>query len=264
MVAADGSHLFDLTGKLAVVTGGANGLGRMIAEGLLHAGASVVITSRKADACRQAEAEMAVLGACQAIQADFSEPAGADDFATRFGARHDGLHLLVNNAGKTWGAPLEDFPDKAWPSVMAINVQVPFKLIQCLLPMLERAARPGDPARIVNVGSVAGLVVEPLRAYSYSASKAALHQLGSQLAGELAPRNITVNTLVPGYFPTTMTGHLKDSDGAPAGMLAGRIPLGRFGDAADIAGAVQFLASRAGAYVTGSQLVVDGGLSGCR
>lgn len=256
--------MFDLTGRTALVTGGANGLGRMIAEGLLRAGATVVVTSRKAESCRQAEAEMAALGDCTAIEADFSDPAGVGDFVAAFGARHDRLDVLVNNAGKTWGAPLESFPDKAWPSVMTVNVQVPFKLIQLLLPLLERSARPGDPSRIINVGSVAGLAVEPLQAYSYSASKAAIHQLSRQLASELAPRNITVNALIPGYFPTSMTAHLQGDDGMPAGMLAGQIPLGRFGNAADITGAVQFLASRAGGYVTGSQLVIDGGLSGCR
>lgn len=264
MTSSDDRALFDLTGKIAIVTGGAAGLGRMISEGLLRAGANVIVTSRKAESCRRAEAEMAALGDCTAIPADFSDSAGVDDFLAAFGARHDRLDVLVNNAGKTWGAPLERFPDKAWAGVMTVNVQVPFKLTQLLLPLLERAARPGDPSRVINVGSVAGLVVEPLQAYSYSASKAAIHQLSSQLASELAPRNITVNALIPGYFPTAMTAHLQDEDGAPAGMLAGQIPLGRFGMAADIAGAVQFLASRAGAYVTGSKLVIDGGLSGCR
>lgn len=256
--------LFDLTGRVAVVTGGAHGLGRMIAEGLLRAGAGVVVTSRKPDACARAEAEMAALGDCRAIPADFSDPAAVPDFVAAVGEQHDRLDILVNNAGKTWGAPFESFPDKAWPGVMAVNVQLPFKLVQLLLPMLERAAEADNPARVINIGSVAGLVVEPLQAYSYAASKAALHHLGRQLASELAPRNITVNTIVPGYFPTTMTAHLQGEDGAPAGMLADHIPMRRFGRPGDIAGAVQFLASPAGAYVTGTELVVDGGLSGCR
>lgn len=262
---ANNAHaLFNLSGKVAVVTGGAHGLGRMIAEGLLRAGADVVVTSRKSDACDRAEAEMSALGTVRAIPADFSDPTAAADFVVAFGQFHDRLDILVNNAGKTWGAPLESFPDKAWASIMAVNVHLPFKLTQLLLPMLERGATAQAPSRIINIGSIAGLVVEPLQAYSYSASKAAIHQLSRQLASELAPRNITVNTIVPGYFPTTMTAHLQGGEGEPSGMLAGHIPLRRFGRATDIAGATIFLSSCAGAYVTGSELVVDGGLSGCR
>ncbi len=261
---ANGSGLFGLSGKTALVTGGANGLGRMIAEALLQAGAQVIVTSRKQDACARAEEEMSDLGACRAIPADFSDPAAAEAFSATFQEGHDQLDILINNAGKTWGASLESFPDKAWPGVMAMNVQIPFKLIQLLLPLLEKAGTEGAPSRIINIGSVAGKIIEPLHAYSYSASKAAIHQLSRQLASELAPRNITVNTIIPGYFPTNMTAHLQDKDGAPAGMLADHIPMRRFGKPDDIGGVAVFLASRAGAYVTGSEIVVDGGLSGCR
>lgn len=261
---ANGYGLFDLSGKTALVTGGANGLGRMIAEALLRAGARVVVTSRKADACARAEAEMSAYGACRAIAADFSDPAAAEAFSAAFHNDHDRLDILINNAGKTWGAPLDSFPDKAWPGVMTMNVQIPFKLTQLLLPLLEKAAADGDPSRIINIGSVAGKIIEPLHAYSYSASKAAIHQLSRQLASELAARNITVNTIIPGYFPTSMTAHLQDKDGAPTGMLADHIPLRRFGRPDDIGGVAVFLASRAAAYLTGSEVVVDGGLSGCR
>lgn len=261
---ANGSSLFDLTGKTALVTGGANGLGRMIAEALLQAGARVVVTSRKADACERAEAEMSKYGACNAISADFSDPAAAEAFVDSFRSRHDPLDILINNAGKTWGAPLESFPDKAWPGVMTMNVQLPFKLTQLLLPLLETSATDNDPSRVINIGSVAGKIIEPLHAYSYSASKAAIHQLSRQLASELALRNITVNTIIPGYFPTSMTAHLQDSDGAPTGMLADHIPMRRFGRPDDIGGVAVFLASRASAYLTGSEIVVDGGISGCR
>ncbi len=261
---SDLSDLFGLGSRTALVTGGANGLGRMIAEGLLRAGARVVITSRDPETCRRAEDEMSALGECSAIPADFADPAFTPGFAERFADTHDRLDILVHNAGKTWGAPLETFPDKAWASVLAVNLQLPFRLSVLLLPLLEKSATPDDPSRIINIGSVAGRVVEPLQAYSYSASKAAVGQLSRQLASELAMRNITVNTIVPGYFPTSMTTHLQNSEGEPAGILAGHIPLGRFGRPHDIAGAILFLASRAGAYVTGSEVVVDGGLSGCR
>jgi NAD(P)-dependent dehydrogenase (short-subunit alcohol dehydrogenase family) len=256
--------LFNLAGKTALVTGGVNGLGRMIAEGLLRAGADVVVSSRKADACARAQEEMSAIGRCTAIAADFSSLDAVPDFAARLGETHEALDILVNNSGKTWSAPIETFPDKAWASILTINLQVPYKLVQALLPSLERRASADDPSRVINIGSIAGLIVEPLQAYSYSSSKAAVHHLTRQLAADLAPRNINVNTLVPGYFPTTMTAHLQDDQKAPKGMLEGHIPLRRFGRASDIAGAAIFLASRAGAYVSGSELVVDGGLSGCR
>jgi NAD(P)-dependent dehydrogenase (short-subunit alcohol dehydrogenase family) len=164
------------------------------------------------------------------------------------------LHILVNNAGKTWGAPLDRFPDKAWPGVLAVNVQAPFTLVRELLPLLQAAGSHADPARVINIGSIAGITAERLSAYSYSASKAAVHHLSRVLAAELGPRHITVNTVVPGFFPTEMTAHVHRDE----------VALGRLGRAEDIAGCCVFLASRAGAYVTGSELVLDGGMAGCR
>lgn len=256
--------LFDLGGKHALVTGGANGLGRMIVEGLLRAGATVAFTSRKEEACRQAAEALAPLGSCTGFAADFTMADAAADLGRRYRARFPKLDILVNNSGRTWAAPIETFPDKAWTGVMAMNVQTPFRLVQEFLPELTTAATRESPSRIVNIGSVAGRIVEPLQAYSYAASKAAVQHLGRHLAADLAGRAITVNTISPGYFPTSMTAHLQGEDGAPAGLLEGHIPLGRFGSPADIAGAVIFLCSRAGAYVTGAELVVDGGISGCR
>lgn len=256
--------LFELTGKHALVTGGASGLGRMIAQALLSAGASVTITSRKSEAAQQAASELAEIGECDGLAADLSDLETVARLAEQIGARRDRLDILVNNAGRTWSAPIESFPDKAWTNVTTVNLHAPFKLVQALLPLLVAAGAAGDPARVVNVGSIAGRIVEPLQAYSYSASKAAVHQLTRQLAADLAARNITVNAIVPGYFPTSMTAHLRTEEGAPLGMLEGHIPLGRFGRADDIAGAIIFLTSRAGAYMTGAELVVDGGVSGCR
>lgn len=256
--------LFDLTGKQTLVTGGANGLGRMIVEGLLRAGASVAFTSRKQAACDEAVEELSSIGPCVGYAADFSQADAVAELGRSYRARHTGLDILINNSGRTWAAPIETFPDKAWTGVMSINVQTPFRLVQEFLPELTAAATGESPARIINIGSIAGKVVEPLNAYSYGASKAAVHHLSRQLAADLAGRSITVNTICPGYFPTSMTAHLQSDQGTPSGTLEGHIPLGRFGSPADIAGAAVFLCSRAGAYVTGTELVVDGGISGCR
>jgi len=255
--------LFDLSGKTALVTGGAQGLGRMIAEGLLGAGATVVITSRKADVCEAAAAEMAALGRCIPIASDLSTPEAAAELAQAFREAAGGkLHILVNNAGKTWGAPVESFPDKAWAGVMAVNVQAPFTLVRELLPELEAAGTPDDPARVINIGSAAGRAPARLSAYSYAASKAAIQMVSRDLAGDLVARNINVNTLVPGYFPTSMTSHMRDEEQVDPALLA-KIPMRRMGRADEIAGTIVWLSSRAGAYVTGAEIVVDGGATGC-
>ena len=258
------TDLFSLTGKRALVTGGAQGLGRMIAEGLLRAGAEVAITSRKADIADAAAAEMSAIGPCTAFAADLSNPDAAVDLVTRYRAKFDTLDILVNNAGKTWGAPIDSFPDKGWAGVMMVNVQIPFKLVQLLLPELTASGAGGDPARVINIGSVAGTRIEPLQAYSYGASKAAIHQLTRQMANDLSDRNIAVNAVLPGFFPTAMTSHLRDEDGKATGVIDNHIPLRRMGRPDDIAGIVVFLASRAGAYVTGAEIPVDGGITGCR
>lgn len=256
------SDLFSLAGKNAIVTGGAQGLGRMIAEGLLRAGATVAITSRKADICEAAASEMGALGTCIPLPADLSTPEAAVDLVARYRDAVGACHILVNNAGKTWGGEIDSFPDKAWPGVMAVNVQTPFTMVRELLPELGAAGTDDDPARIINIGSVAGMKTERLSAYSYAASKAAVHMMTRDLAGDLAARNITVNAVIPGFFPTKMTAHMRDEDSVDAGLLA-HIPLGRLGKPDDIAGIVVFLCSRAGAYVTGAQIPVDGGVVGC-
>jgi len=251
----DPAALFSLEGKTALVTGGAQGLGRMIAEGLIAAGAKVYITSRKADICEAAAAEMGA----HALPGEAGSAAGVEDIAARFAAAEDRLHILVNNAGKTWGAPIDEFPDHAWSSVMEVNVQSPFKMVQQLLPQLTAAGAPGDPARVVNIGSIAGRATTTVQAYSYAASKAAIHMLSRQLARDLIDRNISVNALLPGFFPTKMSAHLS----ADPANAKGLVPIGRFGTPEDIAGAVIFLSSRAGAYITGAELQLDGGLIGC-
>lgn len=256
------AELFSLAGKIALVTGGAQGLGRMIAEGLLSAGATVAITSRRRQICDQAADEMSRLGRCVPFEADLASPQAAVELAERFRQTFDACDILVNNAGKTWGAPISEFPDKAWPEVMAVNVQTPFTLVRELLPDLKRRATADDPSRIVNIGSVAGVKTERLQAYSYSASKAAIHMLTRDLAGDLAAERITVNAVIPGFFPTKMTAHMRHEDQVDPKLLD-HIPLQRLGRPDDIAGVVVLLCSRAGAYVTGAQIPVDGGLVGC-
>lgn len=254
--------LFSLSGKSALVTGGAQGLGRMIAEGLLRAGADVAITSRNSETCEQAAGEMAALGRCTPLPADLSTPEAAVDLVARYRERIGPCHILVNNAGKTWGGPIDTFPDKAWPGVMAVNVQTPFTMVRELLPELTAAGTPDDPARVINIGSVAGIKTERLSAYSYAASKAAIHMLTRDLAGDLADRAITVNAVIPGFFPTKMTAHMRDEETVAPELLA-HIPLQRLGRPDDIAGIVVFLCARSGAYITGAQIPVDGGVVGC-
>ena len=255
--------LFDITGKIALVTGGAQGLGRMIAEGLVNAGCKVYITSRKQDIGDRAAREMSGRGQCNALVADLSTPEAGTALAHQIKRSEQRLDVLVNNAGRTWGAPLESFPDKAWAGVMAVNVQSPFTLVRELLPLLKASGSAEDPARVINVGSVAGATVEPISAYSYAASKAAIHHLSKVLAAELAPDHITVNVIVPGYFPTQMTAHIRRDD-TEAQKLISRVPLARLGRPDDVAGACIYLASRAGSYLTGSAIFLDGGAVGCR
>jgi NAD(P)-dependent dehydrogenase (short-subunit alcohol dehydrogenase family) len=235
----------------------------MIAAGLVAAGARVYITSRKPDIGEQTARELSADGECHALTANLATAEAAVALAQEFKAREQRLDILVNNAGKTWGAPLELFPDKAWPDVMAVNVQGPFTLIRELLPLLKSSGTADDPARVINIGSLAGSVVEALEAYSYVASKAAIHHLTRVLAADLAPFHITVNVIVPGFFPTQMTAHLRADEETHRSLIA-RVPLLRLGRAEDVAGACVFLASRAGSYVTGTELHLDGGLAGCR
>jgi NAD(P)-dependent dehydrogenase (short-subunit alcohol dehydrogenase family) len=254
--------LFRLDDKIALVTGGAQGMGRMIAAGLIDAGAKVYITSRKREVCEAAALELGKCGECVALCADLATPEAAAALARDLKSRESKLHILVNNAGRTWGAPLESFPDKAWPGVMAVNVQGPFTLVRELLTLLAAGASREDPARVINIGSLAGVRAEPLSAYSYAASKAAIHHLSRVLAKDLAPRHITVNSVIPGYFPTPMTAHIRGQD-EELGKLLERVPLGRLGEPDDIAGACVFLCSRAGRYLTAADLIVDGGMAGC-
>lgn len=249
--------LFDLTGRTAVVTGGTRGVGLMAARGLLRAGARVVISSRKADACREARAELAGEGEVDAIPADLSVEDECLRLADEVAARHDAVHVLVNNAGATWGAPLQEYPAAAWDKVLDLNLKSPFFLTRAFLPRLEAAATDGDPARVINIGSVDGLAVPGYPNYAYSASKAGLHHLTRVLAVELGPRGVTCNAVAPGPFPSKMMDQTLQER---ADEFTSRAPLGRIGEPDDIAGVVVFLSARAGRHITGTVLPVDGGL----
>ncbi len=252
--------LFSIAGKTALVTGGSRGIGLMIARGFVEAGAKVYISSRKADVCDRAAAELAQAGTCVSVPADVSTEAGARGLADAVAAREQALDILVNNAGANWGAPLAEYPDSAWDKVLALNVKSVFHLSRLLLPLLERAARPGDPARIINVGSIDGLHVPVLETYAYSASKAAVHHLTRVLARRLAPHGVTVNAVAPGPFESKMMAEtlqrFRDA-------IVASCPLGRVGEPEDMAGVAIYLASRAGAYLTGAVIPVDGGISTC-
>jgi len=250
--------LFSIAGKVALVTGGSRGIGLMIARGFVEAGAKVYISARKADACEAAAAELSQHGTCIALPADLSTEAGARRLAEAIAAREPALHVLVNNAGANWGAPLAEFPDEAWDKLLALNVKAIFHLTRALLPLLEKAASAADPARVINIGSIDGLHVPDLDTYAYSASKAAVHHLTRVLAKKLAPRRITVNAVAPGPFESKMMAQTLRNFGK---LIVESCPLKRIGEPEDMAGIAIYLASRAGAYVTGAVIPVDGGMS---
>jgi NAD(P)-dependent dehydrogenase (short-subunit alcohol dehydrogenase family) len=248
--------LFDLTGKVAVVTGGTRGIGLMMARGLLQAGASVYVSSRKPEAGEQAVAELSGFGRVASIPADVSTEAECVRLAEEVGRREEKVHVLVNNAGATWGEPFETFPASAWDKVLDLNLKAPFFLTRAMVPLLAAAATDDDPARVVNVGSIDGIQVPVLPTYAYSSSKAAVHQLTRHLAKELGPRRITVNAVAPGPFESKM---MAATLAARGDEIAASSPLGRIGRPDDMAGVVVYLSSRAGAYVTGAVIPVDGG-----
>ena len=250
-------YLFDLAGKVAVVTGGTRGIGLMIARGLLQAGASVYISSRKPEAGDAAADELAAHGRVVSVPANLASEQECARLAAEVGRSEERVHVLVNNAGATWGAPLEEFPASAWDRALDLNLKAPFYLTRAFLPLLQAAGTVDDPARVINIGSIDGLRVPEFPTYSYSASKAGLHQLTRVLARELGPRHITVNAVAPGPFESKMMAATLAEFGDE---IAAAAPLGRIGRPDDMAGVAVFLSSRAGAYVTGAVIPVDGGI----
>jgi NAD(P)-dependent dehydrogenase (short-subunit alcohol dehydrogenase family) len=253
-------QLFSVEGKVALVTGGSRGIGLMIARGFAEAGARVYVSSRKREDCERTAAELSKQGTCFSLPGDLSREDECRRLADELGAREGALHVLVNNAGTNWGAPYAEYPDSAWDKVLALNVKAIFHLTRALTARLEAAARPGDPARVINVGSIDGLSVPALETYAYSASKAAAHHLTRVLARRLAPK-ITVNAIAPGPFESKMMAATLERF---RDVIVQGCPLGRIGEPDDMAGVAIYLASRAGAYVTGAVIPVDGGIATTR
>src|SRR5215813_9034771 len=249
--------LFSIAGKTALVTGGSRGIGLMIARGYVEAGARVYISSRKKDACDKAAAELSRSGQCLSLPGDCGTEAGCRNLADAYRAKEDRLHILVNNAGANWGAPLDEYPDSAWDKVLALNLKGVFFLTRFLREQLAKAAAPGDPARVINIGSIDGVQAPMLETYAYSSSKAAVHQLTRVLAHKFAP-TITVNAVAPGPFESKMMHETLERF---RDAIVGTCPMGRIGEPDDMAGVAIYLASKAGAYVTGAVIPVDGGIT---
>jgi len=251
--------LFDLTGKIALVTGGSRGIGRMIAEGFLQAGATVYISSRKAEVCDQVAAELSAIGPCHSLPADIAQDDDRARLVAALGERTDRLDILVNNAGAAWGADYADFPESGFRKVLELNVTALFFLTRDLTGLLAQAASPDDPARVINIGSMDGIKVPTVlrtATFPYSASKAAVHHMTKALALELAPRHITVNAVAPGFFESKMT---QQSLERFRDDIERHCPLHRIGRPEEMAGVAIYLASRAGAYTNGAVIPVDGG-----
>ncbi|MEO8856292.1 MAG: SDR family oxidoreductase [Burkholderiaceae bacterium] len=248
--------LFSLTGRTALITGGSRGIGRMIAEGFLVHGARVYISSRKATACDKTAAELCAFGPCVSVPADVSTMGGIRALASDFASREEKLDILVNNAGAAWGAPFDEFPESGWDKVVDLNLKAPFFLTQALAPLLRNAAS-NRPAKVINIASIDGVSVNMQETYSYAASKAGLIHLTRRMSLRLIKDNIVVSAIAPGAFASDMNRDARDH----SDTVSQRVPAGRIGAPEDMAGAAIYLASRAGDYVVGQTLVVDGGIT---
>ena len=249
--------LFNVKGKVAVVTGGSRGIGAMIARGFVENGVKTYITARKEEELQAAATELSALGDCIAIPSNLATLEGVTAFADAVKTREGQVHILVNNAGATWGAEFEDFPEAGWDKIMDLNVKSLFFLTQQLLGSLRAAGSNEDPARVINIGSINGFTNPHMKNYSYSASKAAVHHLTRHLAADLAEEYINVNAIAPGFFPSKMTAHMLEEENQTEMLKA--IPRGRLGNPEDAAGTAIYLSSRASAWVTGHTLALDGG-----
>lgn len=254
------SNLFSVKDKVVLVTGGSRGIGLMIARGFVEGGARVYITSRKADACNSAAAELSELGTCIALPEDIGSEEGVKRLVAQLTERESALDVLVNNAGTNWGAPLAEYDDAAFDKVFAVNVRGVFNLTRECVPLLEKSASAASPARVINIGSIDGLHVPLLETYAYSASKAAVHHLTRTLARRLAPNHITVNAVAPGPFQSKMMKATLENFGD---AIVASVPLARIGEPDDMAGVAIYLASKAASYVTGAVIPVDGGMATC-
>src|ERR1700674_1253601 len=251
--------LFSLQGRIALVTGGSRGIGKMIAAGFLSQGAArVYITARKAGPCEATAKELTADydGECIALPIDISTMAGIDMLAGEIKKREPKLDILVNNAGAAWGADFDEFPESGWDKVMNLNVKTPFFLTKALAAPLRAAATAQRPAKVINIASIDGIFVNPTETYSYAASKAAVIHLTRRMATRLIKEHINVTAIAPGAFASDMNRAARDH----GDVLAKRIPAGRIGTDEDMAGLAIFLASRAGDYVVGNAIAIDGGV----
>ncbi len=253
------NELFSLKGRTALITGGSRGIGRMIAQGFLAQGAKVYISARKAAACDQTAAELSAYGPCVSLPADVSTVEGVRALVAAYGQHESQLDILVNNAGAAWGAPFDAFPESGWDKVVDLNLKTPFFLTQALHEQLRKAAAQ-QPAKVINIASIDGISVNPMETYSYAASKAGLIHMTKRMALHLVKDNIVMSAIAPGAFASDMNKDARDHETE----VSARIPAGRIGSLEDMAGAAIYLASRAGDYVLGSTLVVDGGVSYAR
>ena len=251
------SDLFSLKGKTALVTGGSRGIGLMIARGFVEGGVKTYISSRDARACAEAEAALNKIGTCIALPHDLGHTAEVKALASEIAAREKKLDILINNAGAAWAQPIDQYSEKGWDKLMAVNLKAIFTLTQALLPQLRAAATEDDPARVVNIGSIDGILQPSLESYAYSASKAAVHHLTRNLAKHLAKDNINVNAIAPGPFETKMLAPVL---AVARKQMEASVPRKRIGRDDDMIGAAIFYCSRASSYVTGTVLPVDGGI----
>ncbi|MBN9556091.1 MAG: SDR family oxidoreductase [Alphaproteobacteria bacterium] len=251
------SQLFDISGKTALVTGGSRGIGLMIARGFMQNGAKVYISSRKAEACERAAAELSKYGTCIPLAHDLGSMAEVKALAEDIKAREKKLDILINNAGAAWAEPFETYSEAGWDKLMNVNLKAIFFLSQALLPELKAAGTADDPARIVNIGSIDGILQPQLESYAYSASKAAVHHLTHHLAKHLARDRINVNAIAPGPFETKMLAPVLAT---ARKAIESSVPRGRIGEDDDMIGAAIFFCSRASSFITGQVLAVDGGI----
>src|SRR6202158_3063644 len=250
------TNLFSLEGRTALVTGGSRGIGKMIAAGFIEQGAQVYISSRKADQCDAAAVELSRDGTCISVPQDSSTAEGCKSRAARIGEAEEKLDILVNNAGAAWGADFDEFPESGWDKVINLNLKTPFFLTKALAAPLRAAATAEKPAKVINVASIDGIFVNPMETYSYAASKSGLIHLTRRMAVKLIRDHVVVTAIAPGPFKSDMNKAARDN----ADEVATRVPSGRIGTDEDMAGAAIYLASRAGDYVVGTTIAVDGGI----
>ena len=248
--------LFNVEGKVALVTGGSRGIGAMIAEGFVKNGVKTYITSRKSEQCNQKADDLSKFGECISIPANLTDMNEMDKLVNHIKKNEKQFNFLINNAGAAWGASFDEFPENGWDKVMDTNVKSVFFLTQKLAKILEQSGNNADPSRVINVGSIDGIGIPRAETYSYPASKAAVHQLTRVLANRLAHRNININAIAPGPFQSNMMAHTLEEYGE---QIKASVPRGRIGVPADMAGTAIFLCSKASSYITGSIIPVDGG-----